>query len=196
MCHCMCAFIDRDARFECCRGHSFTRALLGLPARELHVCGCPSAVPLLRRLVSETGASATGPHLVLALTHLGLCLPVCFHASAGGVLDSYGCNCMGICRDISLCLLAVMFNCQQAYCVLPGAVLESPASKRDASVMLHQGIAWNCVSTAGWRRSRPGGARWATWHACNAATASSPSRAVRCLSSSRATLRVAKQSRR
>jgi len=39
------------------RGHSFTRALLGLPAGELHVCGCPSAVPLLRRLVSETGVS-------------------------------------------------------------------------------------------------------------------------------------------
>ena len=37
------------------RGWAFTRALLGLPARTLHVCGDPAVLPLLRRIVAETG---------------------------------------------------------------------------------------------------------------------------------------------
>ncbi len=37
------------------RGWAWTRALLGLPAHELHVCGAPEALPLLRRLAEECG---------------------------------------------------------------------------------------------------------------------------------------------
>lgn len=37
------------------RGWAFTRALLGLPARTLHVCGDPAVLPLLRAIVAETG---------------------------------------------------------------------------------------------------------------------------------------------
>lgn len=37
------------------RGWAFTRALLGMPARTLHVCGDPAALPLLERIVEETG---------------------------------------------------------------------------------------------------------------------------------------------
>lgn len=37
------------------RGWAWTRALLGLPARELHVCGDPGALPLLRKLAAECG---------------------------------------------------------------------------------------------------------------------------------------------
>jgi hypothetical protein len=38
------------------RGHAFTRAVLGLPARVLHLCGDPAALPLLRQLVEDAGA--------------------------------------------------------------------------------------------------------------------------------------------
>lgn len=37
------------------RGPAFARALLGLPARELHVCGDPAALPLLRALARDCG---------------------------------------------------------------------------------------------------------------------------------------------
>ncbi len=37
------------------RGHSFTRAILGIPAHTLHICGDPAALPLLRRLIEDTG---------------------------------------------------------------------------------------------------------------------------------------------
>ena len=37
------------------RGHSFTRAFLGIPAQTLHVCGDPAALPLLQQLVEDTG---------------------------------------------------------------------------------------------------------------------------------------------
>ncbi|KAL6756530.1 P-loop containing nucleoside triphosphate hydrolase protein, partial [Haematococcus lacustris] len=37
------------------RGWAWTRALLGLPALQLHVCGDPGALPLLRQLVTECG---------------------------------------------------------------------------------------------------------------------------------------------
>ncbi|EFN55101.1 hypothetical protein CHLNCDRAFT_135006 [Chlorella variabilis] len=37
------------------RGWAFTRALLGVPARTLHVCGDPAALPLLEQIVAETG---------------------------------------------------------------------------------------------------------------------------------------------
>lgn len=39
------------------RGWAFTRALLGLPARTLHVCGDPAVLPLLQRIAEETGES-------------------------------------------------------------------------------------------------------------------------------------------
>lgn len=37
------------------RGWAWTRAFLGLQADEVHVCGDPSAVPLLRSLCAATG---------------------------------------------------------------------------------------------------------------------------------------------
>ena len=37
------------------RGHAFTRALLGLPAHALHVCGDSAAWPLLQKILDETG---------------------------------------------------------------------------------------------------------------------------------------------
>ncbi len=40
------------------RGWAFTRALLGLPARTLHLCGDPAALPLLERLCEEAGTCA------------------------------------------------------------------------------------------------------------------------------------------
>lgn len=36
------------------RGWAFTRALLGVPAKEVHVCGDPAVLPLLQRLCVET----------------------------------------------------------------------------------------------------------------------------------------------
>ena len=41
------------------RGASFTRAVLGLPAKVLHVCGDPAALPLLRLLAMDTGAPSS-----------------------------------------------------------------------------------------------------------------------------------------
>ena len=38
------------------RGWAFTRAVLGLPARTLHVCGDPAVLPLLHKIAAETGA--------------------------------------------------------------------------------------------------------------------------------------------
>ncbi|KAL4452034.1 hypothetical protein ABPG75_007696 [Micractinium tetrahymenae] len=37
------------------RGWAFTRALLGIPALEVHVCGNPAALPLLQLIAAETG---------------------------------------------------------------------------------------------------------------------------------------------
>lgn len=37
------------------RGFSFTRALLGISADELHLCGDPAAVPLVQEILSVTG---------------------------------------------------------------------------------------------------------------------------------------------
>lgn len=37
------------------RGFSFTRALLGISADELHLCGDPAAVPLIQEILKVTG---------------------------------------------------------------------------------------------------------------------------------------------
>ena len=37
------------------RGCAWTAAILGCPALEIHLCGSPSATPLIRRMVQETG---------------------------------------------------------------------------------------------------------------------------------------------
>ncbi len=37
------------------RGWSWSHALLGLPAKELHVCGDACALPLLERMAAECG---------------------------------------------------------------------------------------------------------------------------------------------
>lgn len=37
------------------RGYAFTRALLGLAADELHICGDPAVVPLVKDILKATG---------------------------------------------------------------------------------------------------------------------------------------------
>ena len=37
------------------RGGAWSRALLGLPAHEVHVCGEPGAVSLIKSMISGTG---------------------------------------------------------------------------------------------------------------------------------------------
>ncbi|GER54751.1 ATP-dependent RNA helicase [Striga asiatica] len=50
-----CAVVDEIQMLGCrTRGFSFTRALLGLSADELHLCGDPAAVPLIQDLLKVT----------------------------------------------------------------------------------------------------------------------------------------------
>ncbi|KAK9992675.1 hypothetical protein SO802_027660 [Lithocarpus litseifolius] len=51
-----CAVIDEIQMLGCrTRGFSFTRALLGISADELHLCGDPAAVPLIQEILRVTG---------------------------------------------------------------------------------------------------------------------------------------------
>ncbi|XP_054805618.1 DExH-box ATP-dependent RNA helicase DExH16, mitochondrial isoform X2 [Prosopis cineraria] len=51
-----CAVIDEVQMLGCkMRGFSFTRALLGIAADELHLCGDPAAVPLIQEILKVTG---------------------------------------------------------------------------------------------------------------------------------------------
>ncbi|KAL5098648.1 hypothetical protein RYX36_002975 [Vicia faba] len=51
-----CAVIDEIQMLGCnTRGYSFTRALLGIAADELHLCGDPAAVPLIQEILDVTG---------------------------------------------------------------------------------------------------------------------------------------------
>lgn len=50
------------------RGHSFTRAILGIPAETLHVCGDHAALPLLQQLVQDTGEIITPFKNIFLLT--------------------------------------------------------------------------------------------------------------------------------
>ncbi|CAK8539184.1 unnamed protein product [Lathyrus sativus] len=51
-----CAVIDEIQMLGSkTRGYSFTRALLGLAADELHLCGDPAAVPLIQEILDITG---------------------------------------------------------------------------------------------------------------------------------------------
>ncbi|XP_015088189.1 ATP-dependent RNA helicase SUV3, mitochondrial [Solanum pennellii] len=51
-----CAIIDEIQMIGCrTRGFSFTRALLGLAANELHLCGDAAAVPLVQEILKVTG---------------------------------------------------------------------------------------------------------------------------------------------
>lgn len=51
-----CAVVDEIQMLGCrTRGFSFTRALLGLAADELHLCGDPAAVPLIEEILKVTG---------------------------------------------------------------------------------------------------------------------------------------------
>ncbi|XP_019155061.1 PREDICTED: DExH-box ATP-dependent RNA helicase DExH16, mitochondrial isoform X3 [Ipomoea nil] len=53
-----CAVIDEIQMIGCrTRGFSFTRALLGISADELHLCGDPGAVPLIEEILKVTGDS-------------------------------------------------------------------------------------------------------------------------------------------
>lgn len=58
------------------RGHSFTRALLGIAADELHLCGDPAAVSLIESILSETGDDL---QVVLSLVYIWFVLY--YHAS-------------------------------------------------------------------------------------------------------------------
>ncbi|CAB4261558.1 unnamed protein product [Prunus armeniaca] len=54
--HYHCAIIDEIQMLGCkTRGFSFTRALLGISADELHLCGDPAAVPLIQEILKVTG---------------------------------------------------------------------------------------------------------------------------------------------
>lgn len=46
------------------RGFHWTRALLGIPAAELHVCGDPSLIPVVQSLARLTGARAASTRRV------------------------------------------------------------------------------------------------------------------------------------
>ena len=51
-----CAVIDEiQIISDSSRGYAYTRALLGLPALELHLCGDPRVVPLVKKILSTTG---------------------------------------------------------------------------------------------------------------------------------------------
>eukprot|EP00257_Ricinus_communis_P015505 XP_015573433.1 DExH-box ATP-dependent RNA helicase DExH16, mitochondrial isoform X1 [Ricinus communis] len=51
-----CAVVDEIQMVGCkTRGFSFTRALLGISADELHLCGDPAAVPLIQEILKVTG---------------------------------------------------------------------------------------------------------------------------------------------
>lgn len=43
------------------RGFSFTRALLGIAANELHLCGDPAVVPLVEDILKVTGDDVEVP---------------------------------------------------------------------------------------------------------------------------------------
>ncbi|XP_021828197.1 DExH-box ATP-dependent RNA helicase DExH16, mitochondrial isoform X2 [Prunus avium] len=54
--HYHCAIIDEIQMLGCkTRGFSFTRALLGISADELHLCGDPAVVPLIQKILKVTG---------------------------------------------------------------------------------------------------------------------------------------------
>ncbi|CAN6551662.1 unnamed protein product [Malus baccata var. baccata] len=51
-----CAVVDEIQMLSCkTRGFSFTRALLGISADELHLCGDPASVPLIQEILKVTG---------------------------------------------------------------------------------------------------------------------------------------------
>ncbi|GKV42485.1 hypothetical protein SLEP1_g49881 [Rubroshorea leprosula] len=53
--HCHCAVIDEIQMLGCkTRGFSFTRALLGIAADELHLCGDAAAVSLFQEVLKVT----------------------------------------------------------------------------------------------------------------------------------------------
>ncbi|XP_077247640.1 ATP-dependent RNA helicase isoform X2 [Tasmannia lanceolata] len=55
-CEYQCAVIDEIQMVGCrSRGFSFTRALLGISADELHLCGDAAAVPLIQEILQVTG---------------------------------------------------------------------------------------------------------------------------------------------
>ncbi|CAK7327093.1 unnamed protein product [Dovyalis caffra] len=56
-----CAIVDEIQMLGCkTRGFSFTRALLGISADELHLCGDPAAVPLIQEILKATGDDVHG----------------------------------------------------------------------------------------------------------------------------------------
>ncbi|CAA0829307.1 ATP-dependent RNA helicase SUV3L- mitochondrial [Striga hermonthica] len=57
------AVIDEiQMRADSCRGYVWTRALLGLKADEIHLCGDPSVLNVVRRICSDTGDELVEQH--------------------------------------------------------------------------------------------------------------------------------------
>ena len=54
------------------RGFSFTRALLGISADELHLCGDPAAVPLIEEILKVTGDNVEVRLIVSSFLVIGL----------------------------------------------------------------------------------------------------------------------------
>lgn len=52
------------------RGYSFTRALLGIAADELHLCGDPAAVPLIQEILDVTGDEIEVMKLMFSIEYL------------------------------------------------------------------------------------------------------------------------------
>lgn len=52
------------------RGYSFTRALLGIAADELHLCGDPAAVPLIQEILDVTGDEIEVIKLMFSIEYL------------------------------------------------------------------------------------------------------------------------------
>lgn len=49
------------------RGFSFTRALLGIAANELHLCGDPAVVPLVEDILKVTGDDVEVPWFLTSI---------------------------------------------------------------------------------------------------------------------------------
>ena len=78
------------------RGGAWTRALLGIPAREIHLCGHECAIELVDRLASSMGES-------LEVLNASLCVCVWVGVSVGVV-----CICISV-HNIKISCLNVMF---------------------------------------------------------------------------------------
>ncbi|CAL5337636.1 hypothetical protein CsSME_00020883 [Camellia sinensis var. sinensis] len=72
-----CAVIDEMQMLGCrTRGFSFTRAILGISANELHLCGDAAAVPLIQEILKVTGDNVKVHHYDRLLPLVPLKVPL------------------------------------------------------------------------------------------------------------------------